>query len=116
MRNDQSDSSASSAENMGAGVFRISEFCKRNQLSNTKFHDLKKNGLGPCEMHYGKMIRITEKAEADWRAMMEKLATSKAAQLERARRTAQTSRAGKKSVEKMGKIPSPKGPCGPKKK
>jgi hypothetical protein len=109
MRNDQSDNSASSlsSENMGAGVFSIREFCKRNRLSRTKYYDLKKKGLGPREMHYGNRIRITAEAERDWRVKMEKHAISEAALLAAARRKAQTSRAGDRSVELTGKTPRP---------
>ena len=76
----------------GGPAFTIDQFIARNPMSRTKFFGLKRSGLGPCMM-FNKLI--SPKAEAAWRDKMERLANSKAAQLERARRSDASSRAGK---------------------
>jgi hypothetical protein len=62
------------------------EFCYVENMSPTKYHDLKNKGLGPEELNVDGMIRITPEARAKWRERMAELARSEAAQLEAERR------------------------------
>jgi hypothetical protein len=72
-----------------------SEFCYVENMSTTKYHDLKNKGLGPEELNVDGMIRITPEARAKWHERMAELAKSEAAQLEAERRRAQAVEAGK---------------------
>jgi hypothetical protein len=47
-------------------AFSIQEFCWRNDISPPTYHKLKNAGLGPDEMRFGNVIRITTKAESKW--------------------------------------------------
>jgi hypothetical protein len=76
-------------------VFTLTEFCKRNHMGKSKWHELVKTGLAPEFMRYGKEYRITRKAEAEWRAMMAQRAKSAEVQLEHARRVEMAKKAGK---------------------
>jgi hypothetical protein len=46
--------------------FSIPEFCYRHGLSEGKYRDLRKQGKGPRERRYGRLVRITDEAEAAW--------------------------------------------------
>jgi hypothetical protein len=49
-------------------LFTIPGFCAANAISPSKYHDLKRRGLGPEELDIDGMIRITEEANQAWRA------------------------------------------------
>jgi hypothetical protein len=64
----------------------IAQWCARHQVSETKYHSLRKQGLGPRELVLGvRSIRITEKADAEWQQMMAEHAASRAGRRERQR-------------------------------
>ena len=42
------------------------EFCRRNRISESFYHKLKKLGLGPVEMRLLNKTLITFRAEAEW--------------------------------------------------
>lgn len=75
-------------------AFTRNEFCFRNHISKTKYHELQRRGLGPRTM----LGRITEEAEKEWQRAMEARDASEAVQLERQRRVELASRAGKISA------------------
>jgi hypothetical protein len=76
---------------IGRVAFTRREFCFRNHISLTKYHDLLRNGLGPRTM----LGRITEEAEKEWQRQMEERDASEAVQLARQRRVEIAKRAGK---------------------
>lgn len=47
-------------------AFSIQEFCWRNTISLPTYHKLKRAGLGPDEMRFGNVIRVTAEAELKW--------------------------------------------------
>jgi hypothetical protein len=67
-------------------VFKLTEFCQRNNMGRSKFHQLKKTGLAPEYMRYGREYRITRAAEAEWRAKEHERAKSAEEQLKGERR------------------------------
>jgi hypothetical protein len=46
--------------------FSIQDFCWRNDIGTGTYHKLKNAGLGPDEMRFGNVIRITAEAELKW--------------------------------------------------
>jgi hypothetical protein len=48
------------------GSMSIDTFCKRNELSRSFFYKLRRDGIGPVEIHLGSIIRISYLAEAAW--------------------------------------------------
>jgi hypothetical protein len=64
----------------------IDEFCDSEGISYSHYMGLKRKGIGPKELHIGRALRITPQAKRDWHAMLEKLATSKEARAQQARR------------------------------
>jgi hypothetical protein len=47
-------------------AFPISEFCVRNSIGPGTYHKMKRAGLGPKEMRFGNVIRISLEAEQQW--------------------------------------------------
>jgi hypothetical protein len=47
-------------------AFSIGEFCARNGIGSGTYHKLKRLGLGPDEMRFGNVVRITAEAELKW--------------------------------------------------
>jgi hypothetical protein len=78
-------------------VLKLTEFCKRNNMGKSKWHELVRTGHAPEYMRYGKEYRITKKAEAEWRTTMAKHAKSAEVQLEHERRREMAREAGKKA-------------------
>ena len=62
----------------------IPSFCQSNPISESTYFALKRRGLQPREMEVDGTIRITEQAEADWRAERE-IATAAKRQRQRER-------------------------------
>jgi hypothetical protein len=48
-------------------AFSIPEFCRRHQISESYYHKLKNQGLGPTTMRLGRRILISREAAARWR-------------------------------------------------
>lgn len=48
------------------GSMTIETFCERNEISRSFYYKMKRLGIGPDEMRYGEIVRITYKAEAAW--------------------------------------------------
>jgi hypothetical protein len=46
----------------------IEQFCRRNQISGTTYHRLKREGKGPREMYIGWLVRVSLDAEREWQA------------------------------------------------
>jgi hypothetical protein len=53
------------------GVHNIPSFCLNNDISESKYFSLKRQGRGPREIELDGRIIITEEAERDWHAAME---------------------------------------------
>jgi hypothetical protein len=53
------------------GVHNIPSFCLNNDISESTYFSLKRQGRGPREIELDGRIIITEQAEADWRAERE---------------------------------------------
>ena len=72
-----------------------SEFRYLERMSPSKYHELKKKGLGPEEIDIDGMKRITPQSRERWHQLMTERARSETALLEAERRRAQTVEAGK---------------------
>jgi hypothetical protein len=59
----QSDSEKPAAS---GGSKTIDEFCRDNRISRSFYYIMRKDGVGPDEMRYGTIVRITRQAEAAW--------------------------------------------------
>ena len=79
----------------------IPEFCLAERISKSSYYKLKKLGLAPDELRPPgtAIVRITTQARTAWHLRMEELRKSQAAQLEGARRQAQTAAAGKRAAD-----------------
>ena len=53
-------------------VYSRASFCKAHGLSESFYHNLKTEGLGPDEMRVGSKVLITFESAARWRAAREK--------------------------------------------
>ena len=53
-------------------VYSRASFCKAHGLSESFYHKLKNEGLGPDEMRVGSKVLITFESAARWRAAREK--------------------------------------------
>jgi hypothetical protein len=49
-----------------AGASTISEFCERQNISKPFYYKLRSMGLGPTEMRFLGVIRISHEAELQW--------------------------------------------------
>lgn len=47
-------------------AFPINEFCWRNAIGPGTYHKMKRLGLGPDEMRFNNVVRITVEAERRW--------------------------------------------------
>jgi hypothetical protein len=49
-------------------AYTIKSFCEAHSISESEYHNMKRNGLGPREMAVGrKGVRISHEAGAEWR-------------------------------------------------
>jgi hypothetical protein len=48
------------------GSKTVDEFCRDNRISRSFYYKMRKAGIGPDEMRYGSIVRITHAAEARW--------------------------------------------------
>jgi len=53
-------------------VYSRASFCKAHGLSESFYHKLKNEGLGPDELRLGSKVLITHEAAARWRAARER--------------------------------------------
>jgi hypothetical protein len=79
--------------------FTRTEWRKRWGQSLTFYHKERRAGRGPDEIWFGSKAIITLKAEREWLARKERDASSKAAELERARRRKAMSLLGKRAAQ-----------------
>src|SRR4051812_5229349 len=79
----------------------IREFCILENMAAATYYKIRRLGYGPDEMRVPgpALVRITQRARRDWHARMERLRKSQAAELEAARRHAQTAAAGKRAAQ-----------------
>jgi hypothetical protein len=72
------------------------EFCALERMSLSTYAKLRRLGQGPDEVRFPGMAftRITPQARAEWHARIEEWRESKAAELEKERRSAIAKRAG----------------------
>jgi hypothetical protein len=52
-------------------LFTIKSFCLGHGISESFYHELRKQGVGPKEMRLGARVFITHEAAAEWRAERE---------------------------------------------
>jgi hypothetical protein len=78
----------------------IRDFCVAEHLSLPSYFKIRKMGLGPRETRVPgtNIIRISAHARAEWHTRLDEMRQSEAAELEAARRYAQTVEAGKRAV------------------
>jgi hypothetical protein len=50
------------------GSKTIEEFCRDNRISRSFYYKMRNAGIGPGEMRFGSIVRITRAAEAAWQA------------------------------------------------
>jgi hypothetical protein len=48
------------------GSKTIEEFCRDNRISRSFYYKMRNAGVGPDEMRFGTIVRITREAEARW--------------------------------------------------
>jgi hypothetical protein len=48
-------------------AFSIPDFCRRHRISESFYHKLKNQGLGPATMRVGKRVLISRDAAKRWR-------------------------------------------------
>jgi len=68
-------------KDIAPSALTIAEFCWRQKISVPSYYQLKKRGLGPIEMRFGNVVRITPEAEAAWRKARENPGTDEAADI-----------------------------------
>jgi hypothetical protein len=51
----------------------ITEFCSRHRIGRTTYFSLRKRGLGPKEIRFGRVVRISAQAEAEWIERMQSM-------------------------------------------
>src|SRR5262245_61446189 len=79
----------------------IRQFCILENIAVATYYKMRRLGYGPDEMRVPgtALVRITQRARRDWHARIEQLGKSEGAELEAARRHAQTAAAGKRAAE-----------------
>jgi hypothetical protein len=77
------------------------QFCEAENISLSTYHKLKRAGLGPVETCFKGMglARITAMARRKWHADNEKWNSTKEAELEKQRRIANASLAGREAAK-----------------
>lgn len=84
----------------------IDDFCKIENICSTEYFTMRKRGHGPAELRIpgSRVVRITQAAHLEWRQRMAELATSKAGELETARRRELAKVAGKRSAASVDHV------------
>jgi hypothetical protein len=54
-------------DDAGVDAYSITTFCKRHGISESFYHKLKSQGLGPATMRIGTRVLITREAAKAWR-------------------------------------------------
>ena len=62
---------SAAAENESLGSYTIKQFCQRHQMAKSTYAGMQKQGVGPREIRYGRLVRISADAEAAWMRAME---------------------------------------------
>ncbi len=92
------------ADTLELGSSTVDEFCRRHGVSKTTYYEMQKQGIGPREMRFGRIVRISPAAEADWIRATENptaaIEASRAKLRQRARAAAAASVAGANHVSK----------------
>jgi hypothetical protein len=58
---------AKAVKESGTESFTIAQFCKRNGLSESQYHKLRREARGPRTMSVGSVgVRISRESEKDW--------------------------------------------------
>lgn len=52
-------------------AYTVDQFCHRNNLSRSKFYELRKEGLAPQLFYIGTSPRISVESATKWRRQME---------------------------------------------
>ena len=52
-------------------AYSIQEFCRRHNISNSTYYNLRNSGKGPREARVMTRVLITREAAADWRRQIE---------------------------------------------
>ena len=61
---------------METKAYSIDQFCEVHGFGRTAYYNLKRDGLGPREIHVGTKPLVTEESAKDWRAQMEARASN----------------------------------------
>lgn len=93
-------------------AFNIREFCTKHGISVPTYYEMKRQGLGPAEMRFGRVIRISSEAAAAWRHARENptkieaegLARAADALRQRARQAAKHAIASEKHVSRRNEV------------
>jgi hypothetical protein len=62
-----------------ADAYSIAAFCRRHNISESFYHKLRNQGLGPRTMRVGSRVLITRQAAREWRRARERAEASSAA-------------------------------------
>ena len=103
------DDERASARQPERVAFSIQEFCVRNAIGTGTYHKLKHLGLGPDEMRFGNVVRITAEAELKWQRARtyptgdeaKAKARSEAVTVARGRKAGKLSAASARHISKM---------------
>jgi hypothetical protein len=95
-----------SEDRLHSGAMTISQFCHAHHISLASYHKLKRAGLGPVEMRFGAMVRISDEAAANWRCARSSPSGTEAEQIARTaiEMTARAQRAAVASVKSSAHI------------
>ncbi len=63
----------------------VDEFCERNRMARSTYHEMQSRDIGPAEMRDGRYVRISPEAELRWRRMMENPTPEQAAAVDASR-------------------------------
>ena len=79
----------------------IEQFAKAEGFSPGTYYKLRALGMGPDELRVAgtKIVRVTQKARAEWHARLQAYAKSEAGRLEEARRSELSRAAGKLAAQ-----------------
>jgi hypothetical protein len=79
----------------------IREFCIIENIAAATYYKMRRRGYGPDETRVPgtALVRITRQARREWHARMAELQRSREAELEAARRQAQTAAAGRRAAQ-----------------
>jgi hypothetical protein len=76
----------------------IPAFCYAEGISEPTYYEMRKKKMGPEELRYLTVVRVTPKARAEWHERMKEAKFQKAAKIEQERRTAIARRGAQASL------------------